>query len=419
MILVAGSGVFCIRNTSLPEFAAPHHCKPLEINAENARMHKAFELTALPDLAVVRVRGPDAAKFLQGQISNDVARLGAGRSLLAGYHNPQGRVIAVLRMARWDAGDMLVVLPRELAPVVAARLSKFILRAKVKIADESEGWSVSGVIAGADATDAAGADAAAGSGSLGATTGEPGAKLDLANLPGAVGEQARVGEAVFVRVPGETARWLVMAPAGAVRAGAGAVDTGAAAGAVSDAGANPGANTGSAANWLRHDIAAGLPQVHSATSEEFVAQMLNLDVLDAIAFDKGCYTGQEVIARAHYRGRVKRRMQRFISREPRQLKPGDSGTLADGRGFKVVLAAQLDDGRCDFLAVAPFAGAAAEAAEMLATVPAPDIAGSPVTAALAGVPTAAAAAALSNIGGAAPVVPLAAEQVALPYALPE
>jgi tRNA-modifying protein YgfZ len=381
MILVAGSGVFCIRNTSLPEFAAPHHCKPLEINAENARMHKAFELTALPDLTAVRVRGPDAAKFLQGQISNDVGRLGAGRSLLAGYHNPQGRVIAVLRVAWWDADDMLVVLPRELAPVVVARLAKFILRAKVKIADESGAWSVSGVIAGAglaDTTgDTTGADGAAGVDSLGPAAGEPGAMLDLASLPGAVGEQARVGEALFVRVPGETARWLVVAPAGAVDAGA-----------VSGAGANPGANTGSAATWLRHDIASGFPQVHSATSEEFVAQMLNLDVLDAIAFDKGCYTGQEVIARAHYRGRVKRRMQRFISREPCQLKPGDSGTLADGRGFKVVLAAQLDDGRCDFLAVAPFAGAAAEAA-------------------------------LSNIGGAAPVVPLAAEQVALPYALPE
>ena len=56
---------------------------------------------------------------------------------------------------------------------------------------------------------------------------------------------------------------------------------------------------------------AGLPQVYAATSETFVAQMLNLDLLGAIAFDKGCYTGQEVIARAHYRGRVKRRMQRW------------------------------------------------------------------------------------------------------------
>src|SRR5262249_26547882 len=88
--------------------------------------------------------------------------------------------------------------------------------------------------------------------------------------------------------------------------------------------------------WQRLAIAAGEPQVYAATSEEFVAQMLNLDVLGAIAFDKGCYTGQEVIARAHYRGRVKRRLQRFLAPAALQLSPGDGGELPDGRTFKVV-----------------------------------------------------------------------------------
>jgi folate-binding protein YgfZ len=112
------------------------------------------------------------------------------------------------------------------------------------------------------------------------------------------------------------------------------------------------------------DIADGEAQVYAATSEEFVAQMLNLDALDAIAFDKGCYTGQEVIARAHYRGRVKRRMQRFVSRGGGKLTVGATGQLADGRAFKVVEAVQLEDGRCEFLAVAPLvAGAAAGGAE--------------------------------------------------------
>ena len=76
-----------------------------------------------------------------------------------------------------------------------------------------------------------------------------------------------------------------------------------------------GSAVGDRQTWLQLDIAAGLPQGYAATSEEFVAQMLNLDVLNGIAFDKGCYTGQEVIARAHYRGRVKRRMQRFVTRD--------------------------------------------------------------------------------------------------------
>jgi len=138
--------------------------------------------------------------------------------------------------------------------------------------------------------------------------------------------------------------------------------------------------------WLRLDIAAGQPQVHAATSEEFVAQMLNLDVLNAIAFDKGCYTGQEVIARAHYRGKVKRRMQRFVSRDACHLAPGEAGQLADGRAFKVVLAAQLADGRCDFLAVAALVGAARDEA-VAVTAPAP--------------------------------ATLVADQVSLPYSLPD
>ncbi len=112
------------------------------------------------------------------------------------------------------------------------------------------------------------------------------------------------------------------------------------------------------------DIAAGVPQVYAATSEAFVAQMLNLDVLDGIAFDKGCYTGQEVIARAHYRGKVKRRLQRFRTlgslETGASLKPGDSGTLQDGRTFKVVDAVRIDGGRYEFLAVTA-ASATAEA----------------------------------------------------------
>jgi folate-binding protein YgfZ len=122
--------------------------------------------------------------------------------------------------------------------------------------------------------------------------------------------------------------------------------------------------------WQRLQIAAGLPQVYTATSEEFVAQMLNLDVLGAIAFDKGCYTGQEVIARAHYRGRVKRRMQRFVTRAACALTAGDAGTLADGRTFRVVEAVPTADGRCEFLAVAPLV-AAGPATPEHAPAPAP------------------------------------------------
>ena len=350
-------------------------------------MSTDWNLIELGDLGVLRFRGVDAVRFLQGQVSNDVERLSAERSQLAGYHNPQGRAIALLRLVQLAPDDVLAILPRELIGTVAARLVKFVLRAKVKIADESAGWRVAGLVAphaGAMRVGAVGADSVGRVGAAGADTaaeveahatswaaarfqeasavaaaaGElssAAAQLEEAEsvvplptasalmLPDAVNSQSRSGAAVILRVGAAPARWLVVSPAGEAAPLAGCVA------AERDV-------------WRLLDIADGEAQVYAATSEEFVAQMLNLDALDAIAFDKGCYTGQEVIARAHYRGRVKRRLQRFVSRGAvAKLAVGESGQLADGRAFKVVEAVRLGDGRCEFLAVAPVvAGGAAE-----------------------------------------------------------
>jgi tRNA-modifying protein YgfZ len=283
---------------------------------------------ALDTLGVLRVRGADALSFLQGQLSNDMTLLGAQRSLLAGYHNPQGRVIALLRLVQLAPGDILAVLPRELIVTVAQRLTKFILRAKVKLADESGEWSITGLIARQP------------SGRARATQGEAGGTL-IDALPTQLEGAAPLAEAIAVCVAQHPARWLLVSPAGRVPALAGCAP------AAADA-------------WLREAIAAGEAQIAAATSEEFVAQMLNLDAVGAIAFDKGCYTGQEVIARAHYRGRVKRRLQRFRTRDSCQLRPGDGGELSDGRAFKVVSVVALADGGCEFLAVAPVIGEASE-----------------------------------------------------------
>jgi folate-binding protein YgfZ len=207
-------------------------------------------------LGAIRVQGADAVRFLQGQLSNDIERLRADEPLYAGLHNPQGRVIALLRLFALAPDDVLGILPRELAAPVAARLAKYVLRAKAKVTDAS-------------------------------------------------------GDSVFT-----------------------------------DASAFAGSSAA-------QRIAAGLPQVYLGTSEQFVAQMLNLDLIGAISFTKGCYTGQEVIARAHYRGRVKRRMQRFRTTGPAQLAIGAPGHLRDGRSFRVVETVMLEDGRAEFLAVAP------------------------------------------------------------------
>jgi len=268
----------------------------------------------LSELGVLSVRGADALRFLQGQLSSDVMQLAAERPQLAGYHNPQGRAIAVMRLAAAGA-QVLAVMPRELIEVVARRLSRFILRAKVQLSDGSADWRVRGLV---------GPEAAA---------------------------RADDARAIPIQVSHAPTRWVVLEPSAP-----GEVPLSSA----------PEPRTA----WRLLDIAAGLPQVYASTSEAFVAQMLNLDLLDAVAFSKGCYTGQEVIARAHYRGRVKRRMQRWRTLGRARLIPGDSGRLADGRLYRVVEAAQHPDGRCEFLAVAPLDARAEAEPDAQATDPA-------------------------------------------------
>jgi tRNA-modifying protein YgfZ len=295
------------------------------------------ECTSVPlaALGVLRARGPDALSFLQGQLSNDLTRLAADRALLAGYHNAQGRVIALLRVLQLARDDVLAILPRELVGSVAQRLGKFVLRAKLRLTDESREWTITGLIepaGGAAAPSAAPPRAVADA-----------APSSAAPLPASVNGVARIDASLALRVAQQPARWLLLSPA-----------------------AQPptlrGCSAGGVELWQRLAIASGEPQVYAATTEAFVAQMLNLDALGAIAFDKGCYIGQEIIARAHYRGKVKRRLQRFLAAAPVRLTPGDDGELEDGRSFKVVDAAQRTDGRCEFLAVTTIGAAAAPSA---------------------------------------------------------
>jgi folate-binding protein YgfZ len=284
-------------------------------------MHAESNPASLDSLGVLRARGADVVQFLQGQLSNDVSLLRPEFSLLAGYHNPQGRVLALLRLVHLAGDDLLMVLPHALIATLVGRLSKFILRAKVRLADESGAWRVTPAVPASDST----------------------AAPPVHALPATVGAVARAGESLAVCVGATPVRWLLVAPL------------------AQPAALPSGCVPAQLRSWQRLQIAAGFPQVYAATSEQFVAQMLNLDLLGAIAFDKGCYTGQEVIARAHYRGRVKRRMQRFVTRAACSLHAGDAGALADGRTFRVVEAVPTADGRCEFLAVAPLVAADAPA----------------------------------------------------------
>jgi folate-binding protein YgfZ len=248
----------------------------------------------LPHLGVLRFTGPDRFSFLQGQVSNDTRRLADGQGLLAAYSSPQGRVLALMQLLPHSSG-VIAILPRELLVVTLDGLRKFVLRAKVNIEDASELLSVSGQ------HDSRQLQAA-------------GIAFPQSNA-GYV-EHNDIGVGVVNRDAGRY--WVIGAAEKLAGHGlAGSLEAGRV-----------------EKDWRLADIRAGLPQIYLATREAFVAQMLNLDLLDGISFNKGCYTGQEIIARTQHLGRIKRRLYRL------QLPPGEWGVgqavrLSDGRAGRL------------------------------------------------------------------------------------
>ncbi|HMD75006.1 MAG TPA: hypothetical protein VKG05_14185 [Steroidobacteraceae bacterium] len=264
----------------------------------------------LLQFGALRLSGPDGANFLQGQVSNDTRQLAAGNVLLAAYSNPQGRVLAILHLIPHSAG-ILAILPRELAAPVRERLRKFVLRAKVQIDDASESLAIAGHH-GSDAL----------------------ARADLPIPDPASGyvEADGIGVARLGRDAGRF--WVVGTAASLESRGL--------SGSAADAQAIE-------HDWRLADIRAGLPQVYASTSEQFVAQMLNLDLLDAISFNKGCYTGQEIIARTQHLGRIKRRLRRLKLPEG-AWQIGGAVRLADGRSGRLTEVARVGED-CEALAV--------------------------------------------------------------------
>jgi hypothetical protein len=226
----------------------------------------------LAQLGLIEARGPDAAAFLQGQLSNDVRKVAPDRAQLSSYNSPKGRMLAVLHVLRQDDA-FLLELHASLVDAVLKRLRMYVLRAKVTLA--------------------AVADRAL----LGVAGPEAARQLAAARLavPAEPLACAWTGDVAVVRRLGATPRYTVLVPAARRDELWRELGAGAQAGTVDD--------------WRRLDIEAGVPTVYPETQDRFVAQMCNLDALGGISFDKGCYTGQEIIARVHYRGAVKRHME--------------------------------------------------------------------------------------------------------------
>ena len=270
---------------------------------------------ASPGLGLLSFSGPDAEAFLQGQLSNDLKALAPGAVQLSSYNSPKGRMLATLVLWREGADGFRALVTADIAAATARRLAMFVLRSRLTVADLSPSHALVG-IAGAGARDAA--------------------RAAVGSVPEAGHVDVRA-EATTIALPdGRIVVAIASADVLAVRTRL----------------ANVATEVGTAA-WQWFGVRAGVPMIGAATRDLFVLQTANWDVLDGVSFHKGCYTGQEIIARTQYLGRLKERMHLFHSDAP----PPSPGAKVFGAVFgdqacgAVVEAAPSPDGGSDLLAV--------------------------------------------------------------------
>ena len=211
-------------------------------------------IAKLENYGLLQVAGDDARAFLHAQLTNDIEHLQPGQARIAGWCSAKGRLLATFLVVPCSGG-FLLQLSRDLVPAVLKRLSMFVLRSKVKISDATGQWTQFGVWA--------------------PDAGEP------------LTARERDGTITVVI---EAGRSLVLA------------------GESASAGFSPNAP---AADWALAEVRAGRALIESSTQDQFVPQMVNFELAGGVDFRKGCYPGQEIVARAQYRGAVKRRMVRL------------------------------------------------------------------------------------------------------------
>lgn len=246
-----------------------------QLDAERQAARNDIVIAPLTDLGLIRVSGEDAASFLQNLMTNDIQGIAETNARTAGFCTPKGRLLAIFLVWR-EGNDYLLMLPKEILPLLLKKLSMYILRAKVKLSDATDERALIGISVAAAVS--------------------PAPNFNFLNTTLSRQSVSATDGGQLIRL--DDTRWLLsLDPVAAIRRWP-------------DLTVNATA-TGLAA-WHSLEIAAGQPRVTAATQEAFVPQMLNMDLpaVAGVSFTKGCYPGQEIVARTHYLGKVKRRMVR-------------------------------------------------------------------------------------------------------------
>lgn len=282
-------------------------------------------LCDISQLGLIAVTGDDAESFLQGQLTNDLRGISDTHTQLSSHCSPKGRMLASFRVLK--LGDAICLqLPRNQLGSLMKRLRMFLLRARASLRDVSDDFVTIGL------------------------SGECAAKLlasQFVSLPERDNDATRDGQLVAIRMPGPKPRFQIIGPEAAMES-------------VWDA-LSAHASILDADHWALLDIRAGIPTVYPETADAFVPQMANLQLIDGVSFTKGCYTGQEVVARMQYLGKLKRRMYLAQVVADARPNPGDELQSPASRSQKaagrVVDARPKGNGRYELLAVLEIAAA--------------------------------------------------------------
>ncbi len=245
-------------------------------------------------LSLLQIQGEDAESFLQGQLSNDISKLGTAQAQLHAWCNPKGRILAILRIMRNENG-FWALLPDDLVAPFTKRLKMFVMRAKVTVETERD-YRCLGWVGATDST-----------------------------IPDFIKSGCRVYCVDAVR-----SRSLLIGSHDLI-------------GQITD---KAGSSVLPGDYWRALDILAGLPQVYPGTVETFIPQNINLELVDGVSFKKGCYPGQEIVARLKYLGKSKKRLivARIHSSTP--IAPGDAiytASRPDAKAGLIVDSVGLDD----------------------------------------------------------------------------
>ena len=267
-------------------------------------------ICSLDFLGCIRATGEDAQTFLQGQFSNDITLLQNENVQISAYCNPKGRMLAQFLIIP-DHSDYLLLLPHSILEPTLKRLRMFVMRSKVTLTNASEEFICLGLAGNAITAQA----------------------QDTLKLPANEYQLTRTDTTLVCKLPAPQPRYLLVTNLEQAKS-----------------------------HWQRWslkllatdqhiwhwlDIQAGLPNIWPQTVEEFVPQMLNLELINGVSFKKGCYTGQEIVARMHYLGKAKRRMRHLALDQAEPPRPGTDVYVAGGDGQsagKIVLAEASQQG---------------------------------------------------------------------------